>query len=296
MLRTLFLYSAIVLIWGMTWIACKLQVPYASTEVSVFYRQALTAMGLFSLMYIKKMRFRYTLKDHLFFALLGCTMFSIHFFFLYEAFHYITSGVSAVVVSAGIFLCSVLNNFLFFKVRPTRSIILGVVTGVAGLLFFFYKEVTAINLHEKTFYAITLSAIASVIFSFGAVISRRNKKKGLPTIPYLAFGSFYGALILLIIAFFHDVSFVIPTSLLYWETVLYLSLFGSVIGFYCYFILIETVGMELAGYATLLPPVIALCVSSFFENYTWTYHHLFGLILILIGNFLVFYKKSAIPA
>ena len=52
---------------------------------------------------------------------------------------------------------------------------------------------------------------------------------------------------------------------------LYLTVFGSVVAFGCYMILIGRIGAEYAAYVTLLMPVIALILSTFFEDLSKNY-------------------------
>ncbi len=42
-----------------------------------------------------------------------------------------------------------------------------------------------------------------------------------------------------------------------------------------------------AAYVTLVFPIIALLLSTFFEDYTWTLFALLGIGLITAGNFLM---------
>ncbi|GKX43858.1 hypothetical protein SOASR015_28920 [Pectobacterium carotovorum subsp. carotovorum] len=47
----------------------------------------------------------------------------------------------------------------------------------------------------------------------------------------------------------------------------YLAVFGSVIGFGAYFSLIGRIGASQAAYTTLLFPLVALSISTLFEDY-----------------------------
>jgi len=71
---------------------------------------------------------------------------------------------------------------------------------------------------------------------------------------------------------------------------LYLSIFGSIIAFTCYLTLLGKIGADKAAYVTLIIPVIALILSTIFEEYTWTLYAFVGVALILIGNMLVLIK------
>ena len=68
-------------------------------------------------------------------------------------------------------------------------------------------------------------------------------------------------------------------------------MFGSIFAFGSYLTLIGRIGADKTAYAAVLFPAIALTISTFFEDYSWTLVAIFGFGLVLIGNYLVL-KKS----
>jgi len=73
----------------------------------------------------------------------------------------------------------------------------------------------------------------------------------------------------------------------YLGPMLYLTVFGSVIAFGCYMLLIGRIGADYAAYVMLLMPVVALIISTFFESYQWTASAVFGVIVVLSGNLVI---------
>jgi drug/metabolite transporter (DMT)-like permease len=100
----------------------------------------------------------------------------------------------------------------------------------------------------------------------------------------------YGALVMLILALFTGQDLMPPMNFPFLSSVLYLAVFGTVIGFSAYFSLVGRIGAAKAAYSTLLFPLVALTVSTFFEGYEWTLNAVFGILLILLGNYLMFSK------
>lgn len=168
-MNNIVLYILTVLIWGTTWYAIKLQVTYTLPEISILYRAVLAAICLISWCKIKNFSLRFSTKDHLFLALLGLSMFSLHYLFGYTATRYMVSGVIAVVFSATSFL-SILYNFIFFKIKPSFNIIFGALIGICGLCIFFWQELVQVNLQESTVKGLSLAGISTVIFSLGGSI------------------------------------------------------------------------------------------------------------------------------
>ena len=77
----------------------------------------------------------------------------------------------------------------------------------------------------------------------------------------------------------------------YISSLLYLSIFGSIFAFTAYLNLLGKIGPDRSGYISLVMPVIALILSTFFENYQWTIYGFFGLLLILGGILLALQRK-----
>ncbi len=81
-------------------------------------------------------------------------------------------------------------------------------------------------------------------------------------------------------------------SLPYVGSLIYLSVFGTIIAFGCYLKLIGKIGAYRAAYASMLFPVVALSISTVFEGYQWSTYNLIGMALVLIGNGLVINRRS----
>jgi drug/metabolite transporter (DMT)-like permease len=290
-MNNVLLYILTVLIWGTTWFAIKLQVGHAPDEISILYRAALAAALLLAWCKINRFSLRFKPIDHVFLCALGLSMFSLHLLLVYNATSYVVSGVIAVVFS-GVSFLSILNNFIFFRTKPSFNVCLGALIGVSGLCVFFWSEIAQAALQENTLKGLGLAVIGTLIFSLGSSISRRNHNQGLEIIPSMAMGMAYGTLAMLIYTLAHSSPFVLPQSPVYWASLLYLVIPGSIVAFLCYLKLIKNIGPELASYTTVLFPVVALLVSSMLEGYSWSTTDLLGLSCVILGNVIVMRKKS----
>ena len=92
---------------------------------------------------------------------------------------------------------------------------------------------------------------------------------------------------------FSGIPFTMEWNTRYIGSLMYLVIPGSVIGFTAYLTLVGRMGPERAAYCTVLFPVVALNVSAFAEGYQWTAPALMGLVLVMLGNVLVFRKPRA---
>ena len=66
------------------------------------------------------------------------------------------------------------------------------------------------------------------------------------------------------------------------------------IAFGAYLTLLGRIGLDRAAYVTVLFPVIALLLSTFFEDLSWGFFQLAGVLMILLGNAVVVTKKGAL--
>ena len=127
--------------------------------------------------------------------------------------------------------------------------------------------------------------------SAGNILSAYNQKQKVPVIQTNAFGMLYGSMVVIAIALFSGKSVSFDMNFSYISSLLYLTVFGSVIAFSTYLSLLGRIGPDKAGYFALVIPVIALFISTFLEGYQWTFYGISGLLLILGGIFMALQKK-----
>ena len=137
-----------------------------------------------------------------------------------------------------------------------------------------------------------LAIIAAVSASFGNITSAYVQKKKLPVIQTNAYAMFYGPFLMLIICLVLDKPFEFDFSFSYVSSLIYLTIFGSIIAFGSYLTLLGNIGADKSAYVTLVIPVIALILSTIFENYQWNIFALIGVFFILMGNFIILKKRK----
>lgn len=283
-LNSAILFVVTVLIWGTSWIAIALQIGPVPVSVSVFYRIALAAVLLILALAATK---RLVLPAQWRFVILqAICLFSLNFVALYNAAALIPSGLLSVVFSlASVF--NALNARLFFGENITLRVVLAGLLGVSGLVLVFWDSL-AVSFDPDTVRGVGWALLGTIIFSWGNMASRRNSAIGTTPIIANAWGMGIGAGILLILALATRQPLVVPTDPIYLAALLYLAAFASVIGFTTYLMLVAQIGSAQAGYATVVFPVVALVISTFFEGYEWTATAVIGVALALLGHAVMF--------
>ena len=147
-----------------------------------------------------------------------------------------------------------------------------------------------IAVNPDSWKGIGLSALGTLFFSFGNMASRRNSAEGIAPITANAWGMSYGSIALLALIFITGTPIVLPPNQTYLAALVYLAVIGSVIGFTTYLMLVSRIGSQKAAYATVLFPVVALTLSSLYEDYHFTPLAMLGLALTLAGNAVMFAK------
>ena len=165
--------------------------------------------------------------------------------------------------------------------------------GLVGLGLLFWPELVGHTASPETLLGLGLALCGTLCFSAGNMLSSLQQKAGLRPLTTNAWGMAYGAAMLSAWCLVRGIPFDMEWNSRYIGSLLYLVIPGSVIGFTAYLTLVGRMGPERAAYCTVLFPVVALNVSAFAEGYQWTAPALFGLVLVMLGNVLVFRKPRA---
>ena len=280
---TLQLFAVCVLIWGSTWLAITFQLGEVAPEMSVAYRFLLASAVLFVYCRWRGLKLGYGLKQHADFALLGASMFCIGYLFVYYAEIYIVSGMVAVGFSTSPMI-NMIASRIFFGTRMTARVALASLLGIAGIVCVFWPEFGSVAASRNAELGALLTLLAVFASASGILVAARNQKFGYATWSSLAWGMLYGgALALLIgIAMGRPVTFLFTGG--YVVSLIYLSLFGSIVTFACYLTLIARIGTAGAAYIGVMVPIVALIISYFFEKFAWGWLTSAGVILCVLGN------------
>ena len=280
------LYVIAVLIWGSTWLAIEFQLGVVEPEVSIVYRYLAAAIILFLWSKIKGLKLTFDLKHHKWFALMGLLMFCLNYILAYRAQIYITSALSAIAFSAMLWM-NIINARLFFGIRVGGRIYLGALLGIAGIVVLFGPQVSEVSLTDGVLFGSLLAVVGALMASFGNMASQAAQNAELPVIQSNAWSMLYGGLLTAIVVLIRGSEFTFDPSPGYVISLVYLTVFGSVVAFGAYLTLLGRIGAHRAGYATVMFPVVALILSIVFEGLALDWSLIVGFALVLAGNLLV---------
>ena len=285
------LYLAAVLIWGSTWFAITFQLGTVAAEISLVYRFGLAAIILLLFCLFTRRRLRFSISEHGFIALQGLFLFSSNYLVFYWATELLTSGIVALLFST-VILMNIFNGAVFMGSPVRPRVMLGASIGIGGIAAIFWSEVSSVENNADTWRGLWMCLVATFFASIGNIISARNQKFGIPVVQANAWGMAYGTMIMIVFALFSRTTFSYDPTLSYSLSLIYLAVFGSILAFGAYLTLIGRIGADKAAYAAVLFPVIALGLSTLFENYVWTLQALLGFAMVLLGNYIVLSRYS----
>lgn len=285
-MRSIVLYIFTVLIWGSTWLAIEFQLGIVPPEASLVYRFALAASIMWIYCLYKKLPMAYCTKDHLFFAVLALTNFGGNYLFLYWAQAYLSSAMTSIAFST-LLIMNMVNNRLFFGSPIPSRMFFGAGLGLLGIVALFWQDIRSVDFSSHAMIGLGLSLTGTLVASFGNMTSVRNSKHGVGVLQGNAWGMSYSAIFLTLYLLLSDGQFRFDFSFPYVASLLYLSVFGTVLAFAFYFILIKDIGAAKASYTVVLFPLVAVSLSLIFEGFVLTFSTLLGFVLVITGNIIV---------
>jgi len=280
-----FLYATATLIWGSTWLGIKLQLTQVPPILSVGYRFCLASGILLVYCLITKKNLVFSRRNHIFMAVQGFSLFGLGYIMSYLATSYLTSGLVAVIFST-ILMWNILNLKLFMRQPVAWRAFAGGVLGLSGICVVFWHDLSAFTA-TRGLIGLIIALLGAYLASIGNVVGARNAKIGVPVTQANVYGMAYGAALCIAIHFGIGGELTMDWSLGYLGPMLYLTVFGSVVAFGCYMLLIGRIGADYAAYVMLLMPLVALILSTFFEAYPWSASAVFGVIVVLFGNLII---------
>lgn len=274
------------LIWGTTWFAITLQLGTVDPIASVVWRFGLAAIVLFVGCLVTGRKIRLNRPQHLAALGQGAFVFAISYAFVYASEQRVASAIVAVIFAALAFL-----NLVLFRVAAGQKAApiawAGACLGLLGVGVLSASEIVGARLGTAAMVGIGFAVIAVTSSTFGNYFAWRGQIAGAAVIPATAWAMAYGTGILVLFGLATGVHWSFEPTAAYLGSLLYLSIFGSVIAFVIYFTLARSRGYALASYISALTPPIAMLVSVLFEGAHFGWPALAGLALVLSGQALL---------
>ncbi|AUM13993.1 DMT family transporter [Ketobacter alkanivorans] len=194
---------------------------------------------------------------------------------VYIGAKYISSGMISVLFGLSPIASAVMARFLLKEPPFSLAKWMAILTGVSGLLVIFSQDVA---FTERAYTGFALVGVGMLCFSLSGVLIKREATTlhplaqtvgslTLATPLYLLAGMVFGL----------EVDSPQPRAI---AAILYLTLFGSFIGFFCYFYILKHMQASSVALVTLITPVIAISLGVMLNGETVTENLIIGTAMI----------------
>ena len=282
------LYVAVIIGWSTSWYPLSLQLGVVAPEVSLVWRFAISSLIMFGICALRRIDLQFSRSEHARFLMLGMVLFSTNFALFYNASLYAASGLLAVMLS----MSSLINVGLVAAVNrrsPPLMQVGAALTGLAGLALVFLPE---LRMSSTVLTSMAFGFAGMICFCIGNMLSSASQGSGIHVFASTSWGMLYGAGFMVLVALVRGHDFIIDPTLTYLGSLAWLIIVSSVMTFACYLILIGRIGPGRAAYATVVFPIFALLISARYEGYEWSLPSLVGLVLVIIGNFMMIRSRD----
>jgi drug/metabolite transporter (DMT)-like permease len=275
-------FLLITLIWSSTWIVIKGQLGIVPPLWSVTYRFVIAGVAMLAVARLAGLPLPFG-RAHLLALSLGLLQFVLNYNFVYASELYITSGLAAVVFALLVIPNAGLAR-LFFGQKVGAPFILGSAVAMAGVALLFVQEIRASPTPTaEIMTGLGLVLLAVLAASASNVMQLAEGVKSRPVVPMLGWAMLYGAALDACFALAISGPPVLDPRASYWIGLVYLAILASALPFWLYYRIIRQIGPAKAAYSSVLIPIVAMAISTIFEDYSWSPLAIAGGLLAIAG-------------
>lgn len=258
----------------------------APPVVSVVYRFGLAALVLFAWLLITRKTLKLSPRQHLMVAGQGLFVFALQYPLVYVAEGHVVSAVVAVIFASLSFV-----NLILFRValglKAAPLAWAGSAVGLLGVGALSRSEAVRANMSPETLLGIGFGLAGVLTAAIGNLFAAKSQALEVPIAPSTAWAMAYGTGGLAIYALVTGQSFTFEPTAAYIASLASLAIFGSVAAFLLYYALARRTGYSFASYISALTPPIAMGISTAFEGARRGWEALVGLVLVVVGQYLL---------
>lgn len=271
-------YFTVVLIWSTTPLAIKWSAEGVGFMFAITARMLIGASLalLLALLWYRRLPMHASARQV--YGIAGIAIFGA-MTAVYWGAQYISSGLVSVIFGMTPIVTSLLAARILYEQSITGFKIVGALSGIAGLAVIFSEQ---LHLGEQASMGI-LAVLLSVLLHSASSVGIKRVDAKLPALVVTS-GGLLVSLPLFIVTFL-----LVPESLpqsfpsrAIWAIV-YLGVMGSVVGFVCYYFILQNLAASTVALITLLTPVTALWLGHFFNDEELSVYIWAGTCLVLLG-------------
>lgn len=276
-------------IWGLNFIAVKIQGDSLPLEVALLYR-SLIAFSLFGVMFIfifKKLK----LNNTNWFTIIGFGLcnFTISYLLLYYGTFYSSAAIVTLIFSMKAILTPIFISMVF-KRKISNRIYIGGGLAVVSVVVILYPDLNSLT--NEFIIGVAFALLGTIITSIGDVLSLYNSESKVHPVLSNTIGMLSAVIFLLIYTSFKGYRYSFPLELNFWFGLLYLSILASFLAWFFYLKLINNIGAAESGYMVAMFPAIGGIASVIMGETHLSINLVVGIILACMGAYLALYKPK----
>jgi drug/metabolite transporter (DMT)-like permease len=292
-LKLLFCLIIVGLVWGTTYLGIRIAVETMPPWYITSTRQGLAALIVLSILLYKRQlnwigwqNFKLQFIPALFMIVIANGFTTI-------AEQSLPSGLTS-ILSALSPLFIFLGSAVFGIQKPTVKGFVGVVLGFLGVVFIFRDGLDTI-LEPNYKWGVFYLSIAILSWSAGTIYTKKHTHKSNTIVLNLFYQFSIAAIIQFVLAliFSPNVDFSTWSNRSILAT-LYLSVFGSVLAFFCYHYALKRVTAIQISVLNYINTIIAVFLGWLLLNEIITFDFIIATLLIILGIFITNYKKPRV--
>lgn len=285
------------LIWGSTFWAITLQLGHVPPAVSVVYRFSLAAAILFLFCKARGDRLSLPWPLQRLLMLQGAASFALSYLCTYSSEQYLVSALVAILFALMV-IWSPLGERLLYQTRFGWRIWAAAGLAILGVVLLFWPALAGqgSQANPHFLFGLGLAFIATLASTCGNLLVKKIREHSSNVPLTMGWAMAWGALWVALWVIVTGQNWVWPATTRYWVSLLYLAIFGTIIAFGCYFVLIHRVGARIGAYISVVTPVISVLLSIKLEQYQPGPIEWLGMVLCLAGVAWAVMDGNAPPA
>ncbi|EKK5370207.1 DMT family transporter [Staphylococcus pseudintermedius] len=283
------MYLFCMFIWGLNFIAVKIQGNSVSLEVALLYRSIIALLlflALLSLIY-KKIDFKNI--NFLTVVSFGLCNFTISYLLLYYGTFYSSAAIVPLIFSMKAIITPVFISVVF-RTQVSKRIYFGGILGLLSVFIIIYPDLH--KLPSSFYIGVLFALLGTVVTSIGDVLSAYNSQKKTNPVIANVIGMSGAVIFLIVYTYINGDSYSIPTEINFWFGLIYLAVFASFLAWLFYLKLISNIGASESGYMVAMFPAIGGAASVFMGESQLNMNLLIGIVLACIGAYLALRKPN----
>lgn len=273
------------IVWGTTWVASKMGVKHMPAFELASIRQFLGG-SIYVLFFLIKGEKLPTAKQFLWLIPMAFLMFVSANGIATYGLQFITSGLAALIAALYPLSVVLIERFYFKAIKITPPTLLGLLLGLIGIGFIFYKD--SLQAHGSNYMlGVGLSLFAMFCWSVGSILIARNK---IDINAYNSIGwqmlisSACMALFTLYTGNYIPLQQIPAIS---WGVIIYMVIGGSIFAFVSFIYSMKHLHPAIASLYAYINPIVAIWVGSLLLGEAMTWNSIIGTICTLAGVYLV---------